>query len=974
MQKKPCNDRKSLIITVVKRYAKYGDKFRVLLDHMKRTATLFAVVFASILFALIQTGDRVSAAAGAYDTTFNGVGYRVVPPGRSDDRGYAVAVQSDGKIVVAGYASVSSLTDIDFAVARYNTDGSLDTTFNGSGKVTTPVLAGIDQANAVAIQSDGKIVVAGQAHNGSNTDFAVVRYNSDGSLDTTFNGTGKVTTAVRTGNDIAYAVAVQTDGKIVAAGYSTNNSNTRFALVRYNTNGTLDTSFDTDGLVITQVFSTFDVCKALAIQTDGKLVAAGYSDTGSDQDFAVVRYNTDGSLDTSFDTDGKVTTGILIGDQANAVAIQGDGKIVAAGYANNGTFNQFAVARYTTAGALDTTFNTDGLQTTEINSVDDIAYSIAIQASNGRIILAGYSSDGTKNNYALVRYNTNGSLDGGYSGDGKVTTSITADDNIAYGIDIQSDGRSVVAGYVFGSDPDFALARYNTNGSLDTTFNTTGKVTTDVGSRANQYNAVARQSDGKIVAAGFASNSQNNDFALTRINADGTLDTTFNGTGRVTTPVLAGDDSANAVAIQADGKIVAVGTALTGSIPDYAIVRYNTNGSLDTTFNGTGKVVLSIFPGDDVATAVAIQSDGKIVVVGYSIGGGQTNYNIVRYNTNGTLDTSFSFDGIFTVSISAANDFARAVTLQTDGKIVVAGSAYNGTNNDFAVVRINTNGTLDTTFHGTGFLTFSMLSGNDVAYSVAMQPDGKIILAGSANNGSNDDFAVARVTDDGYLDISWNITGKVTTAMLAGNDVAYTAAVQSDGKIVAAGSAVTGGQTDLAMARFTSTGALDTTFNYVDSPLGTGKLTLDVSGGFADDARAMAIDPESRFILAGRIRGYGGLLRLEGDLSPTAASVSVAGRVTTDDGQGLRNAAITATDQSGVSITTRTSTFGYFRFDSLMAGQTYVVTVGSKRYQFVPRVISPTEDLTDLDFTAASQLPRKVKAFAPTDSNLKVDR
>ncbi len=282
--------------------------------------------------------------------------------------------------------------------------GSLDTSFDGDGKVTTPIGSGDDVANAIAIQGDGKIVVAGYSSNGTNLDFTIVRYNTDGLLDTSFGSGGKVTTDF--GNDdAAYAMAIQGDGKIVVAGYSSNGTNLDFTIVRYNTDGSLDTSFDGDGKVTTDIgIGSYDFANTIAIQGDGKIVVAGYSSNGSNNDFAIVRYNTDGSLDTSFGSDGKVTTPIGSGDdEAYAIAIQGDGKIVVAGYSSNGSNNDFAIVRYNADGSLDTSFGTGGKVTTDFGGDDAAAYAIAIQG-DGKIVVAGYSWNGSNNDFAIARY------------------------------------------------------------------------------------------------------------------------------------------------------------------------------------------------------------------------------------------------------------------------------------------------------------------------------------------------------------------------------------------------------------------------------------------------------------------------------------------------------------------------------------------------------------------------------------------
>ena len=360
-------------------------------------------------------------------------------------------------------------------------DGDLDTSFDTDGKVSTPILSGADEANSVVLQSDGKIVAAGSSYNGSNYDFAVVRYNTDGSLDTTFGTGGKVTTSIGSDPDVANSVVLQSDGKIVAAGYSHNGSNYDFAIVRYNTNGSLDTTFDADGKQTTSIGSGAEIAYSVVLQSDGKIVAAGYSHNGTNTDFAVVRYNTDGSLDTTFGTGGKVTTSIGSDpDVANSVVLQSDGKIVAAGYSHNGSNYDFAIVRYNTNGSLDTTFDADGKQTTSIGSGAEIAYSVVLQ-SDGKIVAAGYSHNGTNTDFAVVRYNTDGSLDTTFDTDGKQTTAIGSGTEVANSVVLQGDGKIVAAGYSHnGTNEDFAVVRYSANVSDAPGSNDSGSTTASV--------------------------------------------------------------------------------------------------------------------------------------------------------------------------------------------------------------------------------------------------------------------------------------------------------------------------------------------------------------------------------------------------------------------------------------------------------------------------------------------------------------
>jgi uncharacterized delta-60 repeat protein len=395
-----------------------------------------------------------------------------------------------------------------------------------------------------------------------------------GDLDTTFDGDGKVTTDFASNTDSADAVAIQGDGKIVTAGFAFVSGTEDFALTRYNTDGSLDTTFDGDGKVTTD-FGGTDQAHGVAIQADGKIVAVGSTRLSGPNDFALARYNSDGSLDTSFDGDGRVTGSFAIG-VANAVVIQADGRIVAAGLAVVSGNTDFALARYNTDGSLDTAFDGDGRVNTDFAGSTDDAHGVAIQA-DGKIVATGYTVSGTYE-FALARYNTDGSLDTSFDGDGKVTTDFAGGVDQAFGgVAIQADGKIVAAGCLacFSGTPDFALARYNTDGSLDTTFDGDGKVTTDFAAAPDIAYGVVIQANGKIVVAGEAVVSGIFDFALARYNTDGSLDTTFSGDGKVTTDFTGSEDRARAVVIQANGRIVAAGFArVSGTGADFALARY----------------------------------------------------------------------------------------------------------------------------------------------------------------------------------------------------------------------------------------------------------------------------------------------------------------------------------------------------------------------------------------------------------------
>ena len=428
----------------------------------------------------------VQAAPGDLDLTFSVDGKQRTDFGFGSGSVAAVAYQPDARIVAVGFANRPGTGGIDFALARYNPNGSLDPSFSGDGKQTTHFGFGSrGQANGVAVQGDGKIVAVGSAGG----DFALARYNPNGSLDTSFSGDGKQTTDFGAG-DAARGVALQGDGKIVAAGFTDPPGGTEFALARYNANGSLDPSFSGDGKQTTG-FADSALARGAAVQGDGKIVAIG----SAGGDFALARYNPNGTLDASFSGDGRQTTDFGGQEGANAVALQGDGKIVAVG--TDFGVGDFALARYNPNGSLDASFSGDGKQTTDFGGAGDGANGVALQ-SDGKIVAVGGAAS---SDFALARYNPNGSLDPSFSGDGKQTTAFGACCEGANGVALQSDGKIVAVGRAAGGD--FGLARYNPNGSLDPSFSGDGKQTTDLGG-LDQANGVAVQGDGKIVAVGGA--------------------------------------------------------------------------------------------------------------------------------------------------------------------------------------------------------------------------------------------------------------------------------------------------------------------------------------------------------------------------------------------------------------------------------------------------------------------------------------
>jgi uncharacterized delta-60 repeat protein len=513
----------------------------------------------------------------------------------SNERANSVVIDASGRVVVAGFTNVSGSQLFDFALARYLPTGQPDVSFGTQGKVVTDFGGAFDQAYSVAIDSSGNIVVAGFTNvSGSSQlfDFALARYLPTGQPDVSFGTQGQVITDFGGTDDRAFSVAIDSSGNIVVAGF-TNVSGDQydFALARYLPTGQLDVSFGTQGKVITDFGGTDDTANSVAIDSSGNIVVAGATDASSNQyeyNFALARYLHTGQPDVSFGTQGKVITDFGgTDDTAISVAIDAsNGNIVVAGYTNvSNDLYDFAVARYLPTGQPDVSFGTQGKVITDFGGNDDTAYSVAIDAS-GNIVVAGFtsvSSDQDEYDFALARYLPTGQLDVSFGTQGKVVTDFggTYDGAFSMAID-RSTGRIVVAGTTNANangNYDFAVGRYTVGGQLDRSF---GDILTSTTSLTEPItNVLSVEYNGYVYVV-----KPSGDVDFAKSNSDDTL-----GSWIGTTPIgVVGIDSSTAVAFANRGYIYIL--AVAGSkyaalnISDGTIGTWSSTTSLPSNLNG----------------------------------------------------------------------------------------------------------------------------------------------------------------------------------------------------------------------------------------------------------------------------------------------------------------------------------------------------------------------------------------------------
>lgn len=647
---------------------------------------------------------------GSLDTSFNTtIG--------ADGYVGAIAIQTDGKILIGGYFSTYNGITRNY-LARLNTDGSLDATFNNG-------IGANSEIKTIAIQNDGKILIGGAftTYNGLSKRY-FTRLNTDGSLDATFNtGSGA--------NYVVYSISIQNDDKIIIGGYFTSYSGTtRKYIARINLDGSIDNSFS-------PIIGADNYISSTTIQSDGKILIGGaFSNYNGTSRKCIARINTDGSLDSTFNVGSSVNYIV------NSISIQSNEKIIIGGsFDTYNGFNANRIARLNTNGNIDTTFNHE----TGVNST---IYTTSIQ-SDGKILIGGlFTSFNSTSKKYITRLNNNGTLDFSFN-------SGTGADNIVYSTKIQSDGKIIIGGDFtsFNGKAINRLARLNTNGNLDTTFN--------IGLGANDSIwAITIQNDGKILIGGrftyFNGIFRNK---IARINIDGTLDTTFNTSG-------VGANKIYSIAIQSNGKIIIGGDFVNYNGTDmHAIVRLNSNGSLDNTFNTTTATLYQ-----SRINTISIQSDGKIIIGGnFADISGTRISRIKRLNMDGSLDATFNI-GSWGVS-----DLFFSSAIQSDGKILIGSNfTYYHSTAKNRLVRLNFNGSVDTTFN-------IGLGANNYIRSISIQNDGKIIIGGDFTtfDGENRN-CIARLNSNGSLDSSFNVG-------IGTNYNVLSTAIQSDEKIIISG-------------------------------------------------------------------------------------------------------------------------------------------------------------------------------------------
>lgn len=656
--------------------------------------------------------------------------------------------QQGTKIVLCTSFVVGSAYHV--GLARIDENGVLDVTFDGDGIARFPVLQE-SFATGMTIQPDGKFVIVGYAKDASlHRAVALVRCSATGVLDATFDGDGIVTTFAGSGDSYGWAVAVQgtSANKLVVAGDYGPAAGPRNALIiRYNNNGSLDPTFGPaagTGIIIQPVGAGDDSFRSVTVRysTRGsadRVVAAGFtrsSNSGNIADILVCQYLITGALDTAIDGDGIILTAVTPQDDRGNSVLVGSGRIVVAGFCGfGGTAPDLLLMAYLSSnGALDSSLDGDGIKTLDLGNVSAGASAVALQG-DGKLVLVGTVND-NPGVLAVARLNADGSLDPGFSGDGRLLIPSTlggSKETTSHDVQLQSDGKILVAG-TRGAYPGYSLfvARLLPDGSLDSGFSVGGQF----GSIYSEEGyGVAVQPDGAILLVGNSVGSTTY-LRVTRLTPAGQADNSFGTFGVFQT--LAGGMHAVArdILILPDGRLIVAGYVIpTGNLPaQILLLRLTTAGALDPTFGTGGVTTVDVGPLSDLALAVARQTDGRLVVCGQTRKTSTTSDAcVLRFDGEGHLDPTFSGGGIFVRGGGTRSEAFNGLALQPDGRLLLAGGSTNdgATISDQLVMRLNPDGAPDPSFGDGGSLVMDSGSPGDAAADIVPLADGRIVVAGT---------------------------------------------------------------------------------------------------------------------------------------------------------------------------------------------------------------------------------------------------
>jgi uncharacterized delta-60 repeat protein len=714
----------------------------------------------------------------------------------------AMAVQPDDKIICAYNDYYKVL------LKRFTAAGILDSSFGSNGQVEMYEPNKLFFINALKLQPDGKIVVAGSSTTNDKSGFFIARFLNNGMPDLSFNSNGKQVIDLSAYNDIAYDIVIQSSGKIIAGGSSIPHFglNPKLVVIRLNTDGSRDMNFNTTGiLVYSSASGSGEAAYLLQRYPDDRILIAG----NSNGQILLMRLLADGNMDVSFSTDGWLTEAGQGLSRAKQLKIFNNNSILVSGHTSQSEpINwDYAAFKFDAAGNADNSFNGNGKTWLSFAANDYSAGSIL--RNDGSILMGGYNDASLLPHTALI--NSSGSFNLSHGSNGIKYLKINGTDEQIYKLLKQSDNKIIAIGKVsneLGTINGTALVKYKTDGSIDSSFGTNGIVSIEDPSFV--FHSALLQSDQKIILAGNKYSGGEffeNNIALIRLNNNGAVDNGFGLAGTVLLSSSITNGFGNAAVLSDNGSIVVAGKDYV-NFENIVVFRILNNGSLDNEFGSNGRTFINLGLQESQVGSVALQPDGKIIIGGHVIDqNGLSGFFCLRLLANAAIDNTFASNGIYKTT-PAAVSFIELYSLFTtpDHKIIFTGFVTNpsGITGSVAVVKLLSNGSTDNSFNGSGINFYYKSLHNDstynIPYAAALHPDSSLYITGEAHNLFNEQQTfIIRIKQNGNIDPTlaadgsgWHIIGTAVNKVYA-NDIFINS---SDSTIFIGGVKTTTGNND----------------------------------------------------------------------------------------------------------------------------------------------------------------------------------
>lgn len=748
----------------------------------KQLFFLLTFFFGSLQLTFAQYGvlDNSFGNQGRTKIDFGNIGFSICN---------AMVVDENGFIIIVGKTA-----DGGFSVAKLSSSGQLVNSFGNNGYINVPLSDYDAVATSVALDAAGNIIVAGYVYKATDTDAAIIMLDTNGNLISSFGIGGKLVVSFNSGDDRANAVTLDAYGNIYLGGFTTIGVIKSFAIAKLTATGDLVTSFGTAGKAFYSILTGDNVIYDLLIDADTLYACGYTTAlTTFAEDFAVIKTTLSGSLIPNFGSSGKLSISLGVKEErAYTMAKDPFNNFVLAGYSfAGGTYNDFAAAKFDWKGSLVSPFGVRSVDMSSGSMENDEAHGISIDAL-GNVTLAGFCN-WSYNRMAVLRLDKDGNATLAFGSSGKKTQDVDIRHDYGYALAVDASGNFLVGGSANNDSYDqFAVISLNATGNLLPAFGTGGISKFSLAKSYDLIGKIALDVSGNIVLCGTTYKNQKYNLALSKLDASGNVLSSFGNSGRVSILQLGPSEdwqSGKVMSLDQSGNIYAGGLILDEANSRYTpcVIKFDGNGNTVTSFGTAGRSIVTPAINVGTLTDLVIDNAGYMYLVGTTNNGSNNDFVVLKLDPSGALVTNFGNGGELIIPVGTNNDYPKSAMLDGLGNMYITGESLVGSTHQFAVVKITTSGTLVSSFGNVGKLLMAVGTGSAYGTGTVQDGSGNLLIGGYYFYNTSYDFAIVKVDNNGNLITSFGTNGKFTTPVGNRLDQAYSIGIDASGNILLSG-------------------------------------------------------------------------------------------------------------------------------------------------------------------------------------------